>query len=174
MDAIQKCRSVKLKFWLFFVLSLFLAPICGQESDSTAKQTPILELNKTFLLVKADNLQKVILQFPENFDPEKEYPLLVVLHGNGGAARRIASVFSPFSKEDVILVFPEGQYPKMTMGSVGYSWYLQTKDKSIWEIADKLSITNVHEVIKAINTKYKINKNFVFGFSQGASLAYMH
>lgn len=172
MGAIQKCRSVKSKFWLFFILLLFLAPIYSQEVDSEAEH-PIVEINKNLLLVKSSNLQKVILQFPDRYDSEKEYPLLVVLHGNGGAARHIANVFLPFSKEDVILAFPQGQYPKSVMGAVGYSWYLETKDRSVWEIADTRSLENVYEVIVALNSKYKIDKNFVFGFSQGASLAYM-
>lgn len=172
MGAKQKCRSVKLEFWLFFVLSLFLAPIYGQEGDLGVEQSPILEINKNLLLVKSDNLQIVVLQFPKNFDSEKEYPLLVVLHGNGGRAKSISSLFLPYANKDVILVFPQGQYPKMAMGSVGYSWYLGTSDRDVWEIADSFSMTNVVEVIRAVNSKYKVEKNYVFGFSQGAALAY--
>ena len=150
MGAIQKCKIVKLKFWLFFILSLFLAPIYGQKGDSGAEQSPIVEINKNLLLVKSNNLQKVILQFPDKYDSEKEYPLLVVLHGNGGAARHIASVFLPYSNKDVILAFPQGQYPKSVIGAVGYSWYLETKDRSVWEIADTYAVENIYEVITAI------------------------
>jgi len=158
---------------VFILIILFISDVAFcQKNENGLKQPTFLELNKNLLLVEADNLQIVILQFPDTYDPEKEYPLLVVLHGNGGGAKSISSLFLPYSNKDVILVFPQGQYPKMAMGEVGYSWYLETSDRDVWEIADSFSMTNVVEVIRAVNSKYKVDKNYVFGFSQGASLAY--
>ena len=166
-----KESRVKRKLVIAFILLSVLG--FSQKQELSDIESSNIKVENGILFFKAHNLQKVLMKFPDKFDPEKKYPLLIVLHGNGGRAKDIASVFLPFSKEDVIIAFPEGQYPKPMNGAIGFSWYIETNEKDIWELADEYTVENIYELINAINSKYKIDKNYVFGFSQGASLAYM-
>jgi phospholipase/carboxylesterase len=153
------------------ILSMILFLSFGNQLAS--QQTILPNGNDSMLLLKSQKIQKVIIKFPVNFDKNKEYPLLLVLHGNGGTPQGIIPDFQLFYTQDVILAFPEGQYPKIVNGTIGYSWYLETEDKNIWEFADQYCVENIDGLIKELNSNYTISKNYVFGFSQGASLAYM-
>ncbi len=123
-------------------------------------------------IIKAQKAQEILLKRPANFNSENSYSLLIILHGNGGTAQGLASSFSLFNDQPMLIAAPQGQYPKPVSGSVGYSWYYETANKSLWESMDPLSTENIVDAIKNISIKYKVKKVFVFGFSQGASLAY--
>ncbi len=133
--------------------------IVGQENDST-------------LYLKSSSIQKVLIKFPEDYNPQKTYPLLVALHGNGGTAMDMASIFSPFKHEEVILAFPEGQYPRIITETIGFSWYFYTNDIKLSKFSDYKTLEQVNDVIDEISAAYKIKNIFIMGFSQGASLAY--
>ncbi len=125
------------------------------------------------LILPARRMQEVLVRLPRGFDGEKSYPLLVMLHGNGGQAAGLYSRLEPYSGRPVIQAFPEGQYPRAVSSSLGFSWYYVTPDKNLWEATDSLSVENILEVIDALSVRYKVGYVYIFGFSQGASLAYM-
>lgn len=152
------------------LLILIIALINGQLN---AQKTLNQNIKDSALYLKTEKVQQIILRFPKNYKTGHSYPLLVFLHGNGGTAQSSTLFFQNYSNSEIIMAFPEGQYPKLVNGAIGYSWYLETKDKSVWEIADNYSVENIAAYIKVINSTYKIGKVYVFGFSQGASLAYM-
>jgi len=114
--------------------------------------------------------QRVLLKLPNGFDSKKKYPLIVGLHGHGGDAAGFATAFSGFRDQPVLIAVPQGEY--QTAGG-GWSWYLKTEDRSLWEAADSVTVARVVDAISEIAATYPVEKIFVFGFSQGASLAYM-
>jgi predicted esterase len=131
------------------------------------------QINYEQLLLEGRKLQRALLKLPEDFSSNNSYTLLITLHGNGGKASSIASLFSNFTNEKIIVAAPEGQYPKIVSGDVGYGWFYPTNDKSVWEKADLMTIENILNVIAEISSKYQIEKTYILGFSQGVSLAYM-
>lgn len=114
--------------------------------------------------------QQFILKLPADYDSTKTYPLLVALHGNGGDAPGLAGVFNSFSGLPVIIAVPQGQYAKL---DGGYSWYFETADRDLWETMDLNAAETVIETIKEVKKKHRIGDVYLFGFSQGASVAYM-
>ncbi len=129
---------------------------------------------KVLLLVKTEKFQKCLLRLPDNYDINLAYPLLIILHGNGGEPESLAAFLSQFSHEPVILAIPEGLYLKSDGNPrPGFSWFYETRDKSIWVEVDTLSSNFINQTAQEVRLHYKINKTFIFGFSQGASLAYM-
>jgi phospholipase/carboxylesterase len=118
-------------------------------------------------------MQEVRVRLPKDFDAEQAYPLLFMLHGNGGRAAGLSSLLAPYSGRPVILAFPEGLYPRAVPSGVGFSWFYATADRNVWETADGLSVENILEIIEALSRRYRAGGVYVFGFSEGASLAYM-
>jgi phospholipase/carboxylesterase len=55
----------------------------------------------------------------------------------------------------------------------GHSWFPVTRDRSVWESADRRSVGRVVDVVSDIRARFRIDRVFVLGFSQGATLAYM-
>ena len=115
--------------------------------------------------------QPVIILLPSPFDSSKSYPLLIALHGNGGTPGPIAELFGHYRDKSLITGVPHGQYSAAY--GTGYSWFFETMDRSLWEQADSVSVGHIMTIISNIGKKYRIGKVHVFGFSQGASLAYM-
>ena len=111
-----------------------------------------------------------ILKFPEHYDSATTYPLLVALHGNGGMAAELDSGLSSLDRAAMLIALPQGEYAGP---AGGYSWFLRTADRSRWETSDARTVDHVVELIAAIGARYRTGKVFLFGFSQGASLAYM-
>ena len=116
------------------------------------------------------NPQRVLLKLPRWYDEKKKYTLLVALHGNGGDAEGLSPAFNSFRNERIIVALPHGGYPN-SYG--GYSWFYKTADRSVWAKKDMLSVSGVVEVISEVASSYPIEKVYVLGFSEGASLAYM-
>jgi len=114
--------------------------------------------------------QQVLLKLPRGYDAKKKYPLLVALHGNGGSAEGLSPAFNGFRDKQILIALPQGGYPKAN-GS--YSWFYETSDRSAWEAEDRISVSRVVEAISEIAASYPIEKVYLFGFSQGVSLAYM-
>ena len=155
---------------LFLLLSLLASLSCAGSSLNRGRVSSGKEL---VLLLPARRMQEVQIRLPKDFDAGQSYPLLLMLHGNGGQAGRLSSMLEPYSGRPVIQAFPEGQYPRAVSSGVGFSWYYVTPDKNLWEATDSLSVENILEVIDALSLRYKVSRVYVFGFSQGASLAYM-
>lgn len=118
--------------------------------------------------VKTTHLQNLYINLPENYNTSNSYNVLIVLHGFGGDAENLIRPFRSYSKLPIIIAAPQGLYET---GAGGYSWYYVTKNKKIWEIADKFSTEYIVEVVKEIKENYDVDDIFIFGFSQGASLA---
>ena len=140
--------------------------------SSNAQRMVCFEETDSVLYTNATNMQKVIIKFPENFDSNKSYPLLIALHGNGGTAKDMASVFIPFNNKEVIVAVPEGQYPRIINENIGFSWYYFTNNVQLSMLADNIVLEQVLGLIDNISNLYKIQDIFIMGFSQGASLAY--
>jgi len=119
---------------------------------------------------KATDPAKYIVLLPKDYDSTKTYTLFVALHGNGGDAAGFSNLFKIFSDLPVIFVLPQGQFAKL---DGGYSWYFETNDRDMWEATDYLAPDLVSETITEMKTKHKIGNIYLFGFSQGASVAYM-
>lgn len=148
------------------LIMLFYTPGCNQSPVTPG--TP--GANDKYIVSKVQRLQTMIVKLPDNYNPAETYPVLFALHGNGGDAAGLASLFNEYSQAPVIIAVPQGLYSKY---SGGYSWFFETNDKDLWEAGDPLTVDNITSHITELKSKYKIGKVYIFGFSQGASVAYM-
>jgi phospholipase/carboxylesterase len=125
------------------------------------------------LHVKTGKLLELLVKLPEKFDPSREYPLLIGLHGNGGNPEQIlAAMHNALKKEAVILAAPQGAYPNfLQLQGQHFSWETQTRNQALWKIGDPLIIENLDEVVQVLRKKYPVAEVYIMGFSQGAAYA---
>lgn len=119
---------------------------------------------------EAPEAPEFILMRPRDFEPERTYPLLVALHGNGGDARGLSRAFESMAALPVLIALPQGEYARP---QGGFSWFLVTRDRSQWVRTDERSVSRVVRCLAAVRARERVGKVVVFGFSQGASLAYL-
>ncbi|MHA1187326.1 MAG: alpha/beta fold hydrolase [Candidatus Heimdallarchaeota archaeon] len=98
-----------------------------------------------------DTLQPYSLSLPENFDPEKEYYLMVGLHGSGvdevGFIRFMGRNLAEMEATNLILVGPRGRHLS--------DYYTGQTEK---DVVDMLNV---------VKKLFKIKKTIIFGFSMG-------
>lgn len=122
------------------------------------------------------------LLMPENYNSEKEYRLVVWIHGNGSNETYHARIASEMELEDVIIVFPRAPYVNklVTEAScqVGYTSN-QTdgieKSDSLYTSQGALYVDWINKCVLDVKKQFKLkDKILLFGHSQGAaySLAY--
>ncbi len=125
--------------------------------------------------IKAAKLIQCRIQLPDNFDPQREYPLLIALHGNGGNAENMIRLWQEFKAHDFIFAAPEGAY-QVGPGSANrygsYSWEIRTKDERLWRRGDPLSLAYIQEVADYLAKNFRVKGVFLLGFSQGVAYAY--
>ncbi len=123
--------------------------------------------------VDANVLIKCRVIVPENYNPNKNYSLLIGLHGFGGNAEDFCIINSYIESDDFIYVVPEAPYLKDDLGNrkYQYSWDFRGQ-KELWEKSDPAVMRYIINVVDQMNKKYKIDRNYLLGFSQGAAYAY--
>ena len=129
--------------------------------------------NQAFVISR--RLEPVRIHLPRGYTPRKSYTLLIGMHGNGDNGTNFARIWRHFGRQDFIFVVPRGAYEKSYSAIVPglrFSWDMETRDKSLWKIADALVIKNILEVQDYMARRHKIRDTYLLGFSQGAAYTY--
>jgi|GEM_PF-1151712 len=119
----------------------------------------------TFMLDGYD--RRYMLRFPENYDPERAWPLIFALHGNGGnpsywdttgGERDIRTAFG----QEAILVIPE---------AINNAWRDYEADPETWPMFMDLELNFFDTVYEEVSADLCIDPENVFamGFSGGGS-----
>ena len=126
------------------------------------------------LLINGKAIFEARIKFPQNYDPEKSYPLLIGLHGKGGNADSFITLWNSFFEPDFIYVALQGAYPVITGAEIGYSWTLAVSDDSGVPDDDiYMAAEYIAQTAGGIAKNYKISQTYLMGFSQGATFAYL-
>jgi phospholipase/carboxylesterase len=112
---------------------------------------------------------EAILTPPAGYDSTRTYPLLVALHGYGDTAAGFARAFGGAAWARCFVAVPEAEY---SLANGGTSWFYLTRERSLWEAADRRVVAAVVGLIDALRARYPLGEVYVLGFSQGAALAY--
>ena len=157
---------------LFFSVNFILA-----QNDS------VLKVEILWSKIEAYSATKVIL--PDNYDSTKEHTLIIGLHGySGNAEGHLRWLSKPFTEAGFIFAAPQAPYPVLRdNGKLGYEWFLYDISSPIMlerpasdleKAAMRATTENrMDQVIHDLKDKYRVNKIYVEGFSQGGIITYL-
>jgi len=115
---------------------------------------------------------------PDNFDPEKSYPVLIFLHGFGGNHLNFSRYSSLVAEKQIIFIMPQAPYPFETFVTrePSFSWTIfdvEEEDNGLdpseltsrvsWSMSDEYIV----QLSRFIRTQYHVQSIFLAGFSQG-------
>lgn len=112
------------------------------------------------------------VQFPDNCIKSKPRPLLIALHGYGDNQQNFKRLF--VGRNDMTIVIPESAYPFSNGKEIGYSWTCKSNPKEdLGKESMLTNASNIRKIIEYMKANYNVTKVYLFGFSQGAGLAYI-
>jgi phospholipase/carboxylesterase len=124
-------------------------------------------------LFHAEAAFRCLLRFPEEYDPEREYPLVVGLHGYGDSPENFIRIWEYFDEPDFIYACPRGPYPFTENNVTAFSWFKPYDDEYDIRELDLLSTEYVISLVDDLRERHLISDVFLFGFSQGCALTWM-
>lgn len=131
-------------------------------------------LGDEILYVNALKKIKCRVFYPDNYDAEKSYPLVVGLHGYGGSTEDFAVIWGFLEKKSFIFVIPEAPYPVRLVGGkfAQFSWSLRSKNQEQVSSSDEFTLRYIHTVVTQMKKQFKVSKSILLGFSQGTAYTY--
>ncbi|MCL2063850.1 MAG: alpha/beta hydrolase-fold protein [Candidatus Cloacimonetes bacterium] len=141
-------------------------------------------LNEVFDLIDQKNKERGYISYietnikvryrtilPEGFDPEKEYPVMIYLHGFGGSPYNIFGLSEMFRSEEMIFVVPFAPYPweLSSQEFTSLSWNIFDYDEGEYNEnhSSWLTMNYILKLNQTIREKYSVSQVFLGGFSQG-------
>ena len=114
-----------------------------------------------------EDLSYVVVE-PDGFDPEREYPVVYLLHGYLSNMRDLPGLSPSISRDGCLYVSPNAPI-KIDMGpsARGSAWWSESKDPAIaFDLLSKL--------VELVSCQYRVaaGRSVMGGFSQGAMLTY--
>ena len=128
----------------------------------------------TVFYTKSPSFFECRLMLPDDFDPEKSYPLIVGLHGYGANPDSFITLYERFGTRDFIYASPRAPYPFSVGNRIGYSWANgDENDEDLWPQAAAMSEQYVIEVVETLKVRFNVDECYLMGFSQGCGFTYM-
>ena len=119
-----------------------------------------------------DGLRYLVVE-PDGYTRDREYPLVVLLHGYGSHMGDLAALSEMIDERGYVYAFPNGPIRvPLGPGAVGYGWGAREGEFDPDGEAEGLVGTFIDEVVD----RYDIaeGKIALGGFSQGGMMAYRH
>ncbi len=116
---------------------------------------------------------RALIVEPDDYDPDKEYPAIILMHGFGSNMADLANLAPAINRSDYLYVCPNAPTAfDLGMGQTGYAWanlYGNTYDQEALAAEDKFM-----SFLEEVEANYRIlqDKRIMGGFSQGGMMAY--
>jgi predicted esterase len=115
------------------------------------------------------------LALPDGYKANREWPLVIALHGMGQHEDLMRRAFAPLLSEPWIFCFPRAVHPyeihKDDKTRIGYAWYVFDGDQDALRASMALAGEFVLGLQDSMRKQYTIGKTAIVGFSQGGYLA---
>ncbi len=110
--------------------------------------------------------------YPENYQPELEYPVVIMLHGFGANMYDLANLAGAIHTKGYMYVCPNAPIPvQIGPGQLGFAWNLPgSPDDDQAKRSDQKLSSFLQEVLDDPSRKAK--NSLLLGFSQGGGLTY--
>jgi len=129
------------------------------------------EVSKIWHEAKA--LIPTLVLTPSDFDGKRAHTLIVALHGYGSSAEAFARVGRRLADAGLIVAIPEASYPFLVNEKLGYDWFLLHEGDDAMQLRAGMleAADHLPGVVTDLRRRYRIDRVYVLGFSQGAIMA---
>jgi len=149
---------------------LALQPLHAEDLAETSEES---SPNTKVLWHDARMLASIHLSAAPDLDPKLPHTLIIALHGYGSSAGRFQSIADELAKGGFLVAVPEAPYPIQTEIGIGFDWILghQRNAALSQRAANLLILDHLSEALAELRRNYAIDRVYILGFSQGATVA---
>ncbi len=136
--------------------------------------SPLAAQETGMVFIESPTLLATFVQTPVEYDPDEHRTVVVGLHGFGSLAERFIGVAPPFTSAGIIFAAVKAPYAfTYEDGRIGYDWSLRhLRRREPGDRAAELSLDYIRNVLEALRTRYRAERLYLMGFSQGGAFAY--
>ena len=116
-----------------------------------------------------------LMVLPEEYDPAKRYPLVILLHSHGSSPEQFASVTAFINTHDYIYALPQGPYTARDSDGKSFS-HLREGDDFSDDVRSAAAAAHwIVRVADDVAARYPVEDStfWIIGFSQGGALAHI-
>ena len=117
-------------------------------------------------------LLKSRIHFPEDYNENESYPLLVGLHGYGDNLDNFSWQWKKVDDPKFIYITLQAPYAISSSDKMGYSWNIWCDDKEFSNRVSSQTESYIADAVKKMKQDYNISSVYLMGFSQGAGFTY--
>ena len=121
---------------------------------------------------ESQSLRSLVVE-PDDYNPDREYPLIILLHGYGSNMADLAGLTPAISRTEYLYVCPNAPTAfDLGMGQTGYAWANFYGDSYAQEALD--SEARFMDFLDEVEERYRVRKDQLIlgGFSQGGMMTY--
>ncbi len=157
--------------YIISVLIVFIAFVFSSASYAQESNTDSTKSIKTdSLYFESNSLFKCNIKLPDNYDPQKNYKLVI---GLPVAFDDFRSIWNGFNV-DFIYATPQAQYSTLMDNKMLSDWAFWTSyDSSAIDRAADLTADYMGDLVSELKAHYNIDDIYLMGFSQGAIFTYI-
>jgi len=124
--------------------------------------------------VECPSLLQCLVVLPENFEPESSQTLVIGLHGAGDTAERFSTLPNYFGENSFIYAALQAPVTVPNPNG-GFVWFNELPEGTgfLHEPSQELLVNYLENVILQMQSRYRIEKVYLIGFSQGATVSYL-
>jgi phospholipase/carboxylesterase len=152
---------------IFLLLCLLVDFSAGQDSESEKGG-----VDKLYF--KSSALFQCLIQLPEDFENNKNYKLVIGMHGGGSTPENLINLWRDSETTNFIYAVPQAPYSWLIGESMGYDWsFWPSGDAGLMKRASNITTEYIADLTNFLNQQYKIKETYLLGFSQGAIFSYI-
>jgi phospholipase/carboxylesterase len=116
------------------------------------------------------------VRIPSDYNPDRAYPLVILLHGRGGNPQRFVKLADDLDTLNFIYAAPQAPYYiKDTQSGFQYYPSVASEDTQTFDQGARMTADWIEQVSNDMKERFNIegNKVWIMGFSQGAWTAHL-
>ncbi|NQT23955.1 hypothetical protein HQ585_01235 [candidate division KSB1 bacterium] len=118
---------------------------------------------------KSTAVNECIVNTPNDYQPDKAYPLVINLHGGGSSYEDQSKIYKYIDTPGFIMATPQAPYKWLFDDKIGYDWSAwPTGDLEVMDTALELSSEYITNLVKSLKSNYRISDLYLMGYSQGS------
>jgi phospholipase/carboxylesterase len=124
------------------------------------------------VIIESRTLLKSRIAKPLAFFPDKEYTVVIGLHGHSSNQNQMVKIWKHFDIPEFVFVVPQATYSVPIGQANEFRWNVDEINPDVTLKSEDVSEKYIIDVIRYVKNNYKVKEIYLLGLHQGTSVAF--